>query len=567
MLVENKLKVLQELVNNSTREELVWINGYLNGIVRDTVFEPSVSKGSHTAPRKVTFVYGTETGNSKKLATDFAGLARKRNIPAKVIGLDQYRLSDLQKEEYLFAVVSTHGDGEPPVAARKFYDYLHQDGGSLGHIKYGVLALGDTSYPLFCKTGEDVDVRLQQLGAKRVVPLQKCDVSYEEDATQWIETVLKSLTRETAAPATATAVSVPAPAKKTGKQSYKGKVISITNLNDRGSAKQTWHIEFDVPGIAYSCGDSIGIVPENDSRLVTDIIALTNADGNKTIEYKNERYSIYELLKRKLNIIYLNERLVKQYGTITGHEVTEGRTNLFDLLKKFPVKNTVQFEEVLVALNPIAPRLYTIASSPKAHEDEVHIIVARDRYLYNGEIATGLCSGFLGTLKAGQELQFFVQPNKRFKLPPAGKDMIFVGPGTGIAGFRSFVAEREFTGDEGRNWLFFGEQRFASDFLYQTELQQWVETGVLSKVSLAFSRDQEEKIYVQHRMLQQAEELFQWLEAGAYFFISGKKDPMSADVEKTLLEIIASEGKMSDTAAREYLEKIEKEGRYEKDVY
>ena len=574
MLGDSKLKTLLDLINTSTKEELIWINGYLNGVVQQktasngAIASPVVTEAALPAVNKITIVYGTETGNSKKLATEFAAKAKQNKIVAKVVGMDQYKLADLPKEEYLLAVVSTHGEGEPPAAAKKFYDHIHNNGFKLAKLKYSVLALGDTSYPLFCKTGEDVDLQLSKLGGQRIAPIQKCDIEYEDDANSWFSTVLKQLTiSKTEAKVVAVPDGVQTPVKKTGKQIYEGTVATHINLNDRGSSKTTWHIELAAENLQYQCGDSIGIVPENDSQMVTEIIQVTNADGNKSVEFKKERATVYELLKRKVNIVYLTERLVQQYATVTGHTIPAGRADLLDLVKKYPVKNVAQFEEILVGLNGISPRLYTIASSPAAHEGEVHIVVAKDIYEVEGRKRFGLCSDYLGQFKIGKKQQFFVQPNKRFKLPAEDKDVIMVGPGTGIAAFRSFLAEREATGASGKNWLFFGEQHFVSDFLYQTEIQNWFETGVLSKISLAFSRDQKEKIYVQHKMLKNGEEIYNWLKSGASFFVCGKKDPMSSDVEKTLLSIIEKYGNKTPEGAKEYLEELEESGRYEKDVY
>jgi sulfite reductase (NADPH) flavoprotein alpha-component len=565
MLADNKFKILLDLVNNASKEELIFMNGYLNGIVHNqsSMLRPAVA--ARPSVNKITILYGTETGNSKRLATDFAARAKKKNIHARLVGMDQYRLADLPKEEYLFAIVSTHGDGEPPVAAKKFYDHIHHNGFKLEKLNYSVLALGDTSYPLFCKTGEDVDEQLSKLGAIRIKPLQKCDLEYEEDANQWINNVLDKLSvAEEEKLVTPSVIIAP---KKVGKQIYKGTVMTHINLNDRGSIKETYHVEIAADGLEYQCGDSIGIVPENDSQLVTDIIAVTKADGNKSLEYKKERFSIYELLKRKINVIHLTERLVKHYADITGHEIPIGRADLGDLVRKYPVKNSQQFEELLVGLNAISPRLYTIASSPAAHPGEVHIVVAKDVYRLHNEKRFGLCSTYVSDLKLNKDYSFFVQPNKRFRLPAENKDIIMVGPGTGIAAFRSFLAERDAMGATGRNWLFFGEQHFVTDFLYQTEIQNWYETGVLTKINLAFSRDQKEKIYVQHKMLEHAAELYSWLQAGASFFVCGKKDPMSVDVENTLLSIIVQQGNKTAEEAKHYLEQLEEEGRYEKDVY
>ncbi len=569
MLGDSKFKILIDLINNSSKEELIWMNGYLNGVVQTQTVQPAASTTETVLPavNKITIVYGTETGNSKRLATDFAAKAKQNHIHAKVVGMDQYRLTDLPKEEYLLAVISTHGEGEPPAAAKKFYDHIHNNGFKFDKLKYSVLALGDTSYPLFCKTGEEIDEQFNKLGGQRIAPLQKCDVEYDDDANGWFNSVLKNLTVSKETATVATPVAAPAPAKKVGKLSYTGTVLTNIDLNDRGSNKTTWHIEIAAEGVEYKCGDSIGIVPENDSQVVTDIIATTKADGNKSVEFKKEKITVYELLKRKINIIHLTERLVQQYATITGHPIPAGRADLLNLIRKYPVKNVTQFEEILVGLNAISPRLYTIASSPAAHEGEVHIVVAKDVYAVNGENKIGLCSDYLGQLKEGKKQHFFVQPNKRFKLPAEDKDIIMVGPGTGIAAFRSFLAERDATGASGRNWLFFGEQKFTTDFLYQTEIQNWFETGVLTRANFAFSRDQQQKIYVQHKMLENAAELYQWLAGGGSFFVCGKKDPMSHDVEKALLTIIAQQGNKTPEEAKEYLEHLEEQGRYEKDVY
>ena len=566
MLGEANHKIFTDLINNASKEELLWMNEYLNQVLPKQSLSMAVG---NSAISKITIVYGTETGNSKRLATDFASKAKQQSIHAKVIGMDQYRLTDLTKEEYLLAVISTHGEGEPPLAAKKFYDHIHQNGFKLNSLKYSVLALGDTSYPLYCKTGEEVDEQLNKLGGIRIAPLQKCDVEYEDDANGWFNGVLEKLSnsKTDASPIETLVNQPPVLAKKLGKQSYLGRVITKINLNDRGSSKETWHIEIAAEGIEYQCGDSIGIVPENPSAIVAEIIAVAGVDSSKVVSFKNEEFSFYELLKHKINIIHLTERLVKQYAEITKQEIPASRMNLLDLLKIYPVKDATQFEEIVLKMNAISPRLYTIASSPAAHEGEVHVVVVKDTYIVNDETEFGLCSNYLSELEEQGQQKFFVQPNKRFRLPASDKDIIMVGPGTGIAAFRSFLAERDATGATGRNWLFFGEQHFATDFLYQTEIQNWYETGVLTKVSLAFSRDQKEKLYVQHKMLQNAAALYEWLIGGGYFFVCGKKDPMSLDVENVLLQIFEQQGNKTPDEAKKFLELLEEEGRYEKDVY
>lgn len=583
MLAEPKLKLLQDLVRTCTRDELVWMNGFLSGVLMNCHDQPSLamaapaaSAAPATAPApssapakpavsKITIAYGTETGNSKKLAAELAAKAKKSGINAKLVSLDQYRLNDLSKEEYFFTVISTQGDGEPPATAKKFYDHIHQNGFKLGQLKYGVLALGDTSYPLFCKAGEDVDNQLQKLGGKRIAPLIKCDTDYEADAEGWWLQVLESLNNASAPAAAAIAPAVVA--KKPGKKTYTGTILTNINLNDRGSKKQTHHIEIAADELEYQPGDSIGIVAENSEATVKAIVALTGIDGNKTVSFRNENYTVTELLRKKVNIAWLPERVVKQYAGIVKQDIPETKISLLDLLKIYPVANAAQFEQVINILEPITPRLYSISSSPEAHSGEVHITVARDTFLVNEEVKCGLCSNFLSELAVDGTLEFYVHKNNEFRLPAPDKDVIMIGPGTGIAPFRSFLAERDATGAGGRNWLFFGDQHFTSDFLYQTELQNWVQTGVLTRLNVAFSRDQKSKIYVQHKMLENAKAFYEWLESGAYIYICGAKAPMSVDVEYTILQIIERFGSKTGAEAVAYLEKLKEEGRYLKDVY
>jgi sulfite reductase (NADPH) flavoprotein alpha-component len=567
MLGEANHKIFSDLIKGSSKEELIWMNEYIAKLL-PAQNTPSIAV-ANSAVNKITIVYGTETGNSKRLATDFASRAKQKSIHAKVIGMDQYRLSDLTKEEYLLALISTHGEGEPPIAAKKFYDHIHQNGFKLNSLKYSVLALGDTSYPLYCKTGEDMDDQFEKLGGVRIAPLQKCDVDYEEDANAWFNEVMERLSGpKIGVSQNDVLVNVaPITLKKSGKQTYTGDILTKINLNDRGSNKETWHVEIAAEGVEYLCGDSVGIVPENPSKIVDEILNIVGIDPSKIVNFKNEAFTFYDLLKHKINIVYLTERLVKQYAEITQQDIPAGRMNLLDLLKIYPVKDAAQFEEIVLKMNAISPRLYTIASSPSAHEGEVHIVVVKDTYKLNGEIEFGLCSDYLSQILEQGKQKFFVQPNKRFRLPAQDKNIIMVGPGTGIAAFRSFLAERDATGAIGKNWLFFGGQRFATDFLYQTEIQNWYETGVLNKVNLAFSRDQKEKLYVQHKMLQNSAEIFDWLLNGAYFFVCGTKDPMSVDVENTLLKIIEQQGNKTSEEAKKFLEHMEEEGRYEKDVY
>jgi sulfite reductase (NADPH) flavoprotein alpha-component len=560
MLANPKLQTLQELIDSSTQEELIWMNGYLAGLVR---FSGATEVPTKSSIGKLTILFGTDTGNSKKLATDFASKAKKANATVKVQGMDQYRLTDLSKEETLLVVMSTHGEGEPPAAAKKFFNFIHANTTQLEKLKFAVLALGDSAYPLFCKAGEDVDVRLKALGASQLVPIQKCDVDYEQDANAWFENILGILGKNSSTKSNSTTTT-----KKTaGKKVLRGTVLSNTNLNGKGSAKATHHIEIAADDLSYQPGDSIGIIPENDLSIVESIIVLIGIDKNKTVNYKKEDVTVLELLTKKLNIIYLPERVVKNYSSIVQQEIPSTRIDLLNLLKIYPVKDATQFEEVISILEPITPRLYSIASSMLAHDGEVHITVALNCFTVNGEAKHGQCSNYLAQLPENTNFDFYIHKNSAFRLPSANKDIIMIGPGTGIAPFRSFIEERDSTGASGRNWLFFGEQHFESDFLYQTEIQNYLQTGALTDVDVAFSRDQKEKIYVQHKMLAKGKEFFSWIESGASLYVCGAKEPMSVDVENTLLKIIGQFGNKNTEQAESYLLQLKEEGRYLKDVY
>jgi sulfite reductase (NADPH) flavoprotein alpha-component len=587
MLTTPKMTLMQELIAGSSREELIWLSGYLAGVVAQgapaaahavpvlsapaagaAAALPATPEATATSVR-ITIAYGTETGNSKKLATDFAARAKKKGIQAKLVGLEQYRLNDLAKEEYFLTVISTQGDGEPPAAAKKFYDHIHRGEVKVEKMKFGVLALGDTAYPLFCKAGEDVDQQLQKIGGQRLLELQKCDIDYETEAGHWFDRVLHQLhspARETAAPGATTAQPAISP-RPTGKRIYTGTILTNINLNDRGSGKQTHHLEIAAEDVDYAPGDSIGVVPGNPALVVEAILALTGAEATRPFPHRSEEWPLAQLLARKLNIVYLPERVVKKYAAVVKQDIPETKIGLLDLLKIYPVKDVAQFHAVVGILEPIAPRLYSISSSPEAHPGEIHLTVARDTFSINEELKYGLCSDGLSQLQPGHTVDFYVHHNSQFRLPAPDTDIIMIGPGTGIAPFRSFLAQRDSQGAAGRNWLFFGDRHFTSDFLYQTEMQDWVKTGVLTRINTAFSRDQARKVYVQHKMEKQSADLFRWLESGAHVYVCGAKEPMSVDVEQTLLAIIRKEGTKTATQAENYLEELRETGRYTKDVY
>ncbi len=432
-------------------------------------------------------------------------------------------------------------------------------------MQYGVLALGDSSYPMFCKTGEDIDFRFEVLGAQRVLPLKKCDIDYEKEAHQWADHIL-DVVYKTAEKSQKTGT---AAKESTGRRKYRGKIATIINLNDIYSDKETYHIEIETEEpLVYNPGDALGVIALNPEKEVNEIIRLTGIDPEKQITTAKLTAGAKELLYRHLNISYLLTTTVARYAQITGHKIPEVRLGLLDLLIIYPVKNAEEFEQIIPVLTGQSPRLYSVSSSPEAHGDsEIHITVAKSDFLINDRKQNGLCSGFLAGFKEGEDIEFYIQEAKHFRLPKPDHDIIMIGPGTGIAPFRSFLYERDALGAEGRNWLFFGDRTFVSDFLYQAELQDFLKTGTLTHLDLAFSRDTAEKVYVQHKLEQKAVEFYHWLESGASLYVCGAREPMSKDVEKTILDIIQDQGKQSPEEAKGYLEELELNGRYVKDVY
>ena len=569
MIQEARLKQLQDLINTSTQDELIWMNGYLNGVVSKTARDNNTLESKLIDVKKISLLFGTETGNAKSLATQFAATAKKQGIVTKLSALDQYRLSDLPKEENLFIIVSTHGEGEPPEAAKKFYDYVHESSLSLNQTKFGILGLGDTAYPLFCKTGEDIDAKLHQHGATRVVPLQKCDVDFEEAANSWFEQVLsfvKDAKKENSTKGIP--IEINQTSKKSEKYFYDGTVVHNINLHDALSTKETYHLEISTEEkIDYQAGDSLALIPENKASVVDKIIEITGSNAHTEIATNKFNGKLKDGLINHLNISYLLGSTIKKYSTIVGQVIPDTRMDLIDLLRIYPVKNENEFLEIVQILTPIAPRLYNISTSPQVHENEVHITVRRDEFNENETKKFGLCSSLLGGLTPQKPIRFYIHRNKHFKLPDQGKDVIMIGPGTGIAPFRAFLSERDATNASGKNWLFFGEHHFQKDFLYQTEIQNYLKTAVLHKISLAFSRDQQEKIYVQHKILEQGKEFFSWVDKGASIYLSGTKAPMSVDVEASILQVFEQFGEMSGENAKEYLGQLKKEGRYQKEVY
>ncbi|WP_017696387.1 assimilatory sulfite reductase (NADPH) flavoprotein subunit, partial [Bacillus subtilis] len=540
--------------------------------------------------KEVTVLYGSQTGNAQGLAENAGKQLEQSGFQVTVSSMSDFKPNQLKKVNNLLIVVSTHGEGEPPDNALSFHEFLHgRRAPKLEDLRFSVLALGDSSYEFFCQTGKEFDQRLEELGGKRISPRVDCDLDYDEPAAEWLEGVLKGLNEAgggSAAPA-------PAAASQTGESSYsrtnpfRAEVLENLNLNGRGSNKETRHVELSLEGsgLTYEPGDSLGVYPENDPELVELLLKEMNWDPEEivTLNKQGDVRPLKEALISHYEITVLTKPLLEQAAQLTGNDelrellapgneenvkaYIEGR-DLLDLVRDYG-PFSVSAQEFVSILRKMPARLYSIASSLSANPDEVHLTIGAVRYDAHGRERKGVCSILCAErLQPGDTLPVYVQHNQNFKLPKDPETpIIMVGPGTGVAPFRSFMQEREETGAEGKAWMFFGDQRFVTDFLYQTEWQNWLKDGVLTKMDVAFSRDTEEKVYVQHRMLEHSAELFEWLQEGAAVYICGDEKHMAHDVHHTLLEIIEKEGNMSREEAEAYLADMQQQKRYQRDVY
>jgi sulfite reductase (NADPH) flavoprotein alpha-component len=560
-----------------------WLSGYLAACQA-----PAAGASAPVSAGKLTVLYGTESGNSEALADRTVKAAKKRGFQAAMKNMSEISPADLAKTPNLLVIVSTWGDGDPPETAVRFYNEFMASENSLANIRYSVCALGDTSYEKFCQIGKDVDAKLEKLGAARVFARQDCDVDYEENYESWLEASLSAL-----APTTAAAVVAPvaahhvAPAVEYGKKNpFPAETLNNFVLNGERSSKETLHVEFSLAesGLSYEPGDALAVLPVNAPDVVKAIIQAAKLTGNEEVEVKNVgRKLLADALREDYDITALSRAVLTKLAEAADSttlrellaedakdrlkEYNDGR-EIIDALVDFAPKG-LSAQALAGIFRKLPPRLYSIASSPLAHTDEVHLTVAAVRYETHGRQRKGVCSTYLADLvKSGDPVQVFVQPNKNFRLPADGSTpVIMVGPGTGVAPFRAFIEHRAALGTTGKNWLFFGDQHYTYDFLYQLEWQDHLKDGTLTRLDVAFSRDQPEKVYVQDRMIQQAKELYQWLEEGAHFYVCGDANRMAHDVHEALISVVEFQAGISREAAEAYVENLKATKRYQRDVY
>jgi len=610
-----QIEALNAVFSAASPEQAAWLKGFFAGAVAaDRGFGGGAGKAQGAAPSAapeaapaaeskgavpLVCLFGSESGNAEGLADKAAKKAAEMGFDAKTVDMADAKVADLAKAENLLVVISTWGEGDPPSRAEDFYEHFMNDQApKLSGVRFSVCGLGDTSYEHFCQMGKDFDKRLEALGAERVYDRVDCDVDFEEPSERWLDGALGRL-KEVAAPAEASAseasaangaapAEAPAAAPEApayGKRNpFPAPLLSKINLNGTGSTKETIHAEVSIEGsgLSYEPGDALAVLPQNPPDLIEDFLETARLEGRENVAYK-ERLSMpfVEVLREHLDLRVVTKTTLQKYAKLSNNpellQLCEDRDKVgeyawgrdfVDVMKDYP-PNGLGAGDWISLLRPLAPRLYSIASSLKAHPDEVHLTVASVRYETHGRPKKGVASTFIADMwQEGESAPVYFHHNKNFKLPKDGDTpIIMVGPGTGIAPFRAFIEERAADGAKGRNWLFFGDQHFLTDFLYQTEWQDYLKKGALHKLDLAFSRDQPDKIYVQDRMRENAKELWSWIDEGAYFYVCGDASRMAKDVHQALHDVVEKQGGMNPDDAAAYVKKMQKERRYARDVY
>ncbi|TXK68826.1 assimilatory sulfite reductase (NADPH) flavoprotein subunit [Paenibacillus sp. N3.4] len=596
---QEQVELLNRLLPTLTETQRIWLNGYLaalqgsaNITISGAAPIATMVTSATVISKDVTVLFGSQTGKSQGLAKKMSKKLEERGFQVTLSSMSDFKPNALKKIQNLLILVSTHGEGEPPDNAISFYDFINSKRApQLEDLRFSVLSLGDTSYELFCQTGKDFDKRLEELGGKRLAPRVDCDVDFDEPAAEWMNQVLSSLSEASTVTSTANPSGAAAESGAESEYSrtnpFQAEVLENLNLNGRGSDRETRHIEISLEGsnLQYEPGDCLGIYPENHPRLVDELIEALGwkAEELIIINKNGEKRSVREALLRNYEITLLTKPLLEQAAKLTaspelqqllaaGNEqdlkaYLHGR-DLLDLVQDYSFKG-VSAADFVAILRKLPARLYSIASSSKAYPDEVHVTVRTVRYETQGRERYGVCSVQLSErINSGDTLPVYIQNNPNFKLPEnAETPIIMIGPGTGVAPFRAFLGEREESGAEGKTWLFYGDQHFSTDFLYQVEWQKWLKDGVLSRMDVAFSRDTDKKVYVQHRMLEKSAELYKWLQEGACVYVCGDEKKMAHDVHATLATIIEQEGGFSTEEAAEYLARMQQQKRYQRDVY
>lgn len=562
-------------------EQRAWLNGWIAGVLALQTSGPAAT-AAPVVVLPLLILYGTQTGSAEGLAKKLAKAAQAKGFSPKVLGMDEYAKVDLAACERLLCITSTYGDGDPPDNATAFWGWLSSEAAPrLEAVQFSVLALGDSNYEQFCKFGKDVDARLEALGAKRVHDRVDCETDYDTPFATWTAAALGALPAGGTSTAVAT-VEVAAPeaaAIGTKANPYAARLIDNRLLTSENASKETRHFAIHLNGLQYEVGDALGVVPLNKPDLVSLMLEAGGWSGDESV---NE-LPLREALSSKFDLGNPSRDLLQAVADRAKDEELAGLLkpersgdlkiwlygrDVADIIQMCP-KGELKATELSSLLKKLQPRLYSIASSLKANPGEVHLTVAQVRYEKMGRVRHGVCSTFLADrVDAETPLPVFIQQSHGFRLPEdTSKPVIMVGPGTGVAPFRAFLQERQATGGGGRNWLFFGEQSRALSYFYKDEWAAMIKNGSLHRLDTAFSRDQEQKIYVQHRMLENGGELYRWLEEGAHFYVCGDASRMAKDVDAALHQVIQKHGDKTEDQAAAYVADLKKTKRYARDVY
>jgi len=613
---QEQLELLNRLLPTLTPDQMVWLTGYLSGVRNASPgsVEAAAALAGATPPpppaaepEEITVLFGSQTGNAAQLAEEMSEKLKQRGFRVALSSMRSFQTRNLKKTRTLLVLVSTHGEGDPPDNAIQFHEFLHSKRApKLDDLRFSVLALGDISYNEFCQTGKEFDARLEALGAERLHPRADCDVDYDEPAAAWMEGVVASLCRVAeavpvgaavgsvgalpAAPAslpimaTCRSGATAAATAYSRARPFPAEVLDNVLLNGRGSDKETHHLELSLEGsnLAFEPGDSLGIHPQNCPKLVGQLIEAMRWEAEEPVLVGETQRPLRDVLRNHYEITVLTKPLVQKAVDFSRDGLHElllpdrvddltaylGSRDLLDLVRDFSLAGTPA-RDFLEALRKLPPRLYSIASSYQANPDEVHVAVATVRWHAHSRERLGVCSVQCAErVKPGDTMPVYIHKNPNFRLPAdPSAPIIMIGPGTGVAPFRAFLEEREVTGATGRSWLFFGDRRFRTDFLYQLDWQRWLADGVLTRMDVAFSRDTDRKVYVQHRMRERSRDFYAWLQEGAYVYICGDEKRMAPDVEAAMVEIVRQEGHRTAEDATAYIDELKQQQRYQRDVY
>ncbi|WP_182020187.1 assimilatory sulfite reductase (NADPH) flavoprotein subunit [Vibrio diabolicus] len=594
-LNDQQISSLQQTVSELSSQQLAWVSGYFWGLAQNqpntavTPIAQATAAVSAKPAGKLSIIFASQTGNAKGVAEALEQEAKAEGIAVELFDASDYKGKNLAKETHVIIVASTNGEGEAPDNAIELHEFLQsKKAPKLSNLQYGVIALGDSSYEFFCQTGKDFDAYLSKLGATPFIDRLDCDVDYEAPAAEWRKNALGKVKDTLSSGTEADVVQLPVGQAATehspyNKQNpYTATLLTSQKITGRDSGKDVRHIEIDLEGsgLTYQPGDALGVWFENSSELANAILGKVGLSGVETVDVDGESLSIHSALVSKYEITTSNPQLITKFAELSGSKKLQklvedkdklreysANTQIVDVLAEKKTKLTA--DELISLLRRLTPRLYSIASSQEEVDEEVHLTVALVEYEQNDEKRYGGASSFLAQrLEEGDEVKVFVEHNNNFKLPEDDSTpIIMVGPGTGIAPFRSFIQERENRDAEGKNWLFFGDRTFTQDFLYQVEWQKYLKSGVLSRLDVAFSRDQVEKVYVQHRILENAAQVWQWIQEGAYIYVCGDATRMAKDVHDALVIVAEQEGKMPRDDAEQFINDLRKAKRYQRDVY